>query len=176
MKASILIVRSFILVLITGLIFTSCKKDPGPDKQTPTEDIVGTWTSGTSTLSIMVGTKTLTQYFVEVMELTAEEAQMSSEFFDQAIKEAFTGTIQFKADKTFVSNLGGITESGTWSINSDKSKLTMSSAEEGSVSYDVLELSASKLHLKAIQSSDEDLNQDGTPETIIATIELNFSK
>ena len=55
MKMKSFFQRSIFLVLLTGLMFSSCKKD-----ETKTEDIVGTWTAGTSTLSVMVGDKTLT--------------------------------------------------------------------------------------------------------------------
>jgi hypothetical protein len=39
-----------------------------------------------------------------------------------------------------------------------------------------MELTASKLHLYINESTTEDLNSDGTPETLNIAADLNFSK
>ena len=164
------IFRNLILVLITGMVFSSCSKDD--DK---TDPIVGTWTTGTSTLSVTVDSKSLTQYFLD-LGFSAEEAQSYADLFDEALKQAFAGTITLKSDHTYTSDLGDTPDSGTWSLNSDKTEFTITPATEGPSTYDVVELTSSKLHLHAHETTSEDLNGDDTLETLSIEIDLNLTK
>jgi hypothetical protein len=164
------IFRNLILVLITGVVFSSCSKD---DEKT--DAIVGTWTTGTSTVTVTVDSKTLIQYFTD-LGFTAEEAQAYADLFDQALKQAFTGTITIKSDHTYTSNLDDSPDSGTWSLNSDRSVLTITSTTDGPMTFDVLELTSSKMHLHAQETTNEDLNGDQTPEALSIEIDLNLTK
>jgi hypothetical protein len=171
MKMNYLNLRNFILVFFTGLILSACSKD-----ETPTDKLIGTWTAGSSTFTAMVGNKTLTQYFTDVMGLTAAEAQQVTDLFDQSIQQSFTGTIQIKSDGTYTSSMGGTPDTGTWSLSSDGKKLTIDSSTEAPTTFDVIELTSSKLHLNISESSSEDLNSDGTLETITISVDVTFTK
>ena len=171
MKAKKMIIRNFVFILLTGLILTACSKD-----DSPSDNIVGTWTAGDATFTAMVGTKTLDQYFSEVMGLSATEAGIYTSLFTQGIKQAFTGTIQIKADGTYTASMGGGTDTGTWSLSSDGKKLTIDSSTELPATYDVVELTANLLHLNISESETDDLDGDGTPETITMSIDVSFTK
>lgn len=171
MKTKFLSLRNFIPVIITGLILSSCSKD-----STPADDLVGTWTTQSATLTAMVGSKTLIQYFIDELALTATEAQQFNDLFNQQMQQAFTGTIQMKSDNTYTSTLGGESDTGTWSLSSDNKKLTIDSSTESPQIMDVIQLTSSTLHLRGTDTQTEDLNDDGTPETIIATIDLTLTK
>jgi hypothetical protein len=171
MKLKNLNLRIFSLVLITGLILTSCKKD-----ETPADNIVGTWTAGTPSLTVMVGTKTLAQYFMDELGLSATEAQVYVNQFNQMFVGSFSGTLTIKADGTYTANMGGSADSGTWSLSADGKKLTIDSASDVPSILDVAELTSSKLHLKITESSTEDLNGDGINETMTVSIDLTFTK
>jgi len=171
MKAKKMIIRNFVYVLLTGLILTACSKD-----ESASDNIVGTWTAGNATFTAMVGTKTLAQYFTEVMGLSATEAQLYTNMFTQGIQQSFTGTIQIKADGTYSASMGGGTDTGTWSLSSDGKKITIDSSKELPATYDVVELTANLLHLNISESETDDLNSDGTPETITMTIDVSFTK
>ena len=95
---------------------------------------------------------------------------------DQALKQAFTGTITVKSDKTYTSNLGGSADTGTWSLNADRSEITIDSSTDDPVIYDVLELTSSKLQLHIAESISEDLNGDDIPEIISLTADVTFTK
>jgi hypothetical protein len=170
MKTKLANFRYLFLVFITGIILSSCSKDDNTDA------IVGTWTAGTSTVSVMVGSQTLVQYALAEMGLTADEAAAFEALVDQSLKQLFTGTIQIKSDKTYTSNLGGTTDTGTWSLNSDRTELTINSTTDGPMTYEVIELTSSKLHLHAIETAPYDLNGDDTPETMTVEIDINFAK
>lgn len=171
MKLKNLSVRICSIVLFTVLILSSCKKDP-----TPADNIVGIWTAGTPTFNAMVGTKTLTQYFIDVMGLTATEAQQFTTLFNQSIQQSFTGTIQFKSDGTYTANLGGSADSGTYTLSADGLKLTIDPSTDVPMTFDVVELTSSKLRFSLTESESQDLNDDGTPETITVSVDLTFTK
>lgn len=163
--------KSIFLVMLMGIFFSSCKKD-----ETKTQDIVGTWTAGTSTLSVMVGNKTLTEYFVDVMELPLEEAESYTDLIEQVMAQSFAGTITIKSNGTYTSNMGGESDSGTWSLNGDKTELTITSSTDGPMTFDVVQLTSSKLQISAIEITSEDLNGDDIPETLNVEVNINFSK
>jgi len=170
MKMKPLFQKSIFLVLLAVLTLSSCKKDSKSDP------IIGTWTAGTTTFAATVGDKTLNQYFVDIMGLTQEQADSYTALYDQTLKQAFTGTITIKSNNTYTDNLGGTADSGTWSLNSDQTQLTIVSGTDGPTTMDVVELTSSKLRLHTSEVVPEDLNSDGTDELINISIDVTFTK
>lgn len=171
MKKNLINLRGIILILIAGLFFTSCSKDSDP-----AADLVGTWTFSNATFDAKVGTKSLTQYFIDELGLTEAQAQQVLVLFNAQMQQSFTGTIQMKSDNTYTATIGGEPDSGTWSLSSDNQKLTIDSDTEAPVIFDILELSSHKVVLKGTESVQEDLNEDTVPETITVTIEMTLTK
>lgn len=160
------------LVLLTGMAFASCNKD---DKD-PGSNLIGNWTTQTSTFNAKVGDRSLSQYFTEVMGLSASDAQLYTNLFNVTLQQNFTGTIQFKSDNTYTSTLGGKSDSGTWNISSDEKKLTIDPANDPPVIFDIVSLSSNQMQLHATDSGSDDLNGDGTPENISVDVDLTFTK
>jgi hypothetical protein len=171
MKVKFLNLRNFIPVIITGLILSSCSKD-----STPADDLVGTWTSQSATFTATINGKTMTQYFIDELGLTAAEAQQYTALFNAQMQQSFSGTIQLKSDHTYTATMGGETDTGTWSLSSDGKKLTIDSSTDVPMIADVVELTSSTLHLQGTETETDDLNDDGTDETIIVTVDLTFTK
>ena len=172
MKMPYINTRLLFLVFIAGLAITSCKKD-----SSSTVTLAGgTWTAGTPTFTTMVGTKTLTQYFTDVMGLTATEALQYTTLVNLGLMQAFTGTILFKSDNTYTSNLGGVADSGTWSLSTDGKKLTIDSSTDVPETLDVTLLTSNKLTVSTTGNTYEDLNSDGTDETIAVHVEIPFTR
>jgi hypothetical protein len=171
MKVKFLNLRNFIPVMITGLILSSCSKD-----STPADDLIGTWTMQSATFTATINGKTMTQYFIDELGLTATEAQQYTALFNATMQQSFTGTMQMKSDNTYTATLGGEADTGTWSLSSDNKKLTIDSSTDSPVTLDVIELTSSTLHLKGTESETEDLNADLIPETIIVTVDITFTK
>jgi hypothetical protein len=171
MKLKNTLFRTFFLILIIGLSISSCKKD------TPQTDlIVGTWTAGTPTFTAMVGTRTLTQYYTDVMGLTSAQALQLTTAANLAIQQNFTGTAQFKSDNTYVSTLGGTNGVGAWSLSTDGKTLTLTTGSATPMNVTVTQLTAHNLTINFDDSASEDLNSDGTPETININVTLPFTK
>jgi phage tail sheath protein FI len=173
MKINFLQLRTIIPIIITGIILSSCSKDK---TATPEANLTGTWTSGSTTYTAMVGTRTLNQYFTEVVGLTADQAELLITTYSASIQQSFTGTIQLKSDKTYTSNIGGKTDAGTWSLSADAKKLTITSNTSGPEILDVLVLTASKLQLQLLEILNQDLNGDGVPESINVNLDVSFTK
>lgn len=172
MKKELTSLRGFILVLIAGMLLTSCsKKDSEPDSI-----IVGKWNFSNATVNARVGTRSLSQYLMEEFELTSAEAQQSVLFINAMIQQAFTGSVELKSNNTFTSNFGGTPDTGTWSLSQGGDKLTINSDSEGPAIFDILELSSSRLVLKTTELMDIDLDGDGDEETISVTIEMTLNK
>ena len=172
MKRTSINIRIICVVLIAGLAVTSCKKD----SSSAVTLAGGTWTAGTPTFTAMVGTKTLTQYYTDVMGLTAAQALQYTTIVNLALMKSFTGTIQFKSDNTYTANLGGTPDSGTWSLSTDGKKLTIDSSSAAPQTADVTELTSSKLSVALTDTVSEDLNSDGTPETITVNVTIPFTR
>jgi hypothetical protein len=172
MKSTSLNIRIICLVLITGMAVTSCKKD-----SSSTVTLAGAaWTAGTPTFTAMVGTKTLTQYFTDVMHLTTAEAAQYTALVNVGLMQSFTGTVTFKSDNTYTSNLGGVADSGTWSLSADAKKLTITSSTSAPEVADVTVLTSTKLTVSLSDTTSEDLNSDGTPETITISVTIPFTR
>jgi hypothetical protein len=110
------------------------------------------------------------------MGLTASDAQLYTSIFNATLQQAFTGTIKVNADKTYTSDLGGTTDSGTWFLSADGKKLTIDSTTDPPMVFDVVKLTANELQLHSSETGTEDLNGDNTPETITIDITLKFTK
>jgi hypothetical protein len=171
MKARFISIKSFILVIFTGIILTSCSKDSNP-----AEDLVGTWSVESISFSVMVGTQTLSDYLVEEVGLTAAEAQQLIDLFNLQMQQSFTGTIEMKSDNTYVSDMGGEDDSGTWSLINDDTQLVIDSDYDDPMILNILEITSSKLRVQGDYIGEEDLNDDDVPETLTITIEITFKK
>jgi len=171
MKAPHIISRSVILILIAGLTVTSCKKS-----SSTSESLVGKWTAGTPVITMMVGTKTLSQYYTDVMGLTAAQALQYTTAINLVAMQSFSGTITFKSDNTYTSNLGGVTDTGTWSLSSDGKTLTVTPTGEAPQVITISSLTANSLKATFAESLSEDLNGDGTNETITISADLPFTR
>jgi hypothetical protein len=173
MKKTSLNIKFLYFILIAGLTVASCKKDS--DSTTVTLE-GGTWTAGTPTFTAMVGTRTLNQYFTEVMGLNTTQAAQYTALANLALMQSFAGTIEFKSDNTYTATLGGVPDSGTWSLSADGKKLTIDSNTEAPETADITELTSNKLTVTLISTQSEDLNSDGTPETLTVNVTIPFTR
>lgn len=172
MKKASINIQIVLVVLIASLAVTSCKKD----SDSTVTLAGGTWTAGIPTFTAMVGTKTLTQYYTDVMLLNATEAAQYTALANLALMQTFTGTIQFKSDNTYTSNLGGTTDSGTWSLSADGKKLTIDSNTDAPQTLDVTVLTSNKLTVSLTDNTSEDLNGDGTDEIVSINVTIPFTR
>jgi hypothetical protein len=171
MKTNFLKLNSFALVFAAGLILVSCSKS-----STPKDDLIGTWSSASYTVTTTVNGTPLLQYLTNTLGLPADQAQAISTLVNGGVQQALPGSIQIKSDYTFTATSTGGTDTGTWSLSSDNKKLTIDPSNGDPMTFDVISLTSSNLHLQWSQTESEDLNSDGTPETLDSAIDLTLSK
>ena len=171
MRTKLFNLKSIILAVTIGIIFTSCTKDSDPAK-----DILGTWTVESVSFSAMVGTQSLFDYLIDEVGLSQAQAQAMIDLFGLEMQQEFTGTIEMKSDNTYTADLGGEDDSGTWSLISDNTKLVIDSDYDDPMTLDILEITSSKLRVQGDYFIEEDLDDDEIAETITITIDLNFRK
>ena len=88
----------------------------------------------------------------------------------------FQGQSRSRDDHTYTSTFGGESDSGTWSLSSDRKKLTIDSGTDGSFVFDVAELTSAIMKLQATDTYTDDFNGDEVPETMSIDFELSFTK
>lgn len=171
MKTKNLRAGSIGLMVVIILVFSSCSK-----KKNTTDSLVGTWTVGTTTFTSMINDKTVTQYFMDALGLSATDANTYAAIFNATVQQQFTGTITIKSDNTYTASLGGDSETGTWSLSADGMQLTINSASAGTNVFDIVELTSSVLKVQLTETESEDLNADGTDETITTNATVTFNR
>jgi len=170
MKMKMRFVKGIILVLFTGLVFTSCSKDSNPE-----EDILGTWTIEDVDFEATIGAKSMLQYFMDEFSMTEPEAMVVMEAFDAALAQQFTGTIEIRADNTYTATMEDGSDEGTWSLSSDFEELNLDSDGVETV-LDIISLTSSSAVMGMTQEISEDINDDDVPEDISVTVEMTLAK
>ncbi len=105
---------------------------------------------------------------------------MSSEIAEASWAEILTetdmeGIVEFKDEGLFSAAwVGDDPESGTWTL--DGNKLTINVEGEDAMTFDVITLSETQLVIKQTETESEDMDQDGTVETIEMILQMTFTK
>ena len=160
-------------ILSAVVVLSACNKD---DDENQADYLIGTWSTSASSFSATINNQAMSQYLVDVMGSTPADAQFSVNLFNLMLQQSFTGTITFKSDNTYTSTLGGQTENGTWTLGSDIQKLTIDPSTGGAVVFDVAQLTPSTLQIQTEETFMDDVNEDEIPETIVADVDLTFTK
>ena len=162
-----------ILLFITaaGILFSCSKKDD----EKPADQVVGNWNISSASFDETVNGKTLVQYLQDIGG-TQSEIDSVQQMLNSVLESQFSGSINIKSDNTYTITIGGTTSGGTWSINSAGDKITITPSGGDPVEYDIIKLDSNNLEVKFTMNQYADLNQDGTPETVVITIDMKLSR
>jgi hypothetical protein len=152
---------------------TSCNKDDDGNSSTNEDDLIGVWTinSANSNADISINGVSIVDYFMDTFDLTEAEAEEFASLFEFEL----SGTIEFNSNGTYVADIEDGTETGTWELNNNT--ITMDKGTEDEVDFQIKSLTSSKLVIEFSEtSSDEDIDEDGTPETMKVDMHLELSK
>lgn len=163
-------IKNLILMGLVVFILSACEKDK--DSDTNANNIIGIWTITSSTFDATINGESIVQYLMEALGLDQTQAEAMASLFISP----FTGTIDIKSDGTYTSVIEGETESGTWELSSDNKKLTLDAGTPDESVMDVVVLTSSNLEVSYSETSMEDMDEDGTPETMIIEIDLKLTK
>jgi len=98
----------------------SCDGEPGT-----AELLYGTWETTEIDINSYVGGQTLTDYLIEEVGLTQEEAEEQAELFEDSFITEISGSLTINPDNTYDSAFAGGTDSGTWELSADEMTLTL---------------------------------------------------
>jgi len=110
-------------VLFVFVTYTGCNNDDEGDSKANL--LIGTWTITDATLEADIGGMSIKDFFINVGGLSEIEAEAIAILFEMGLKASFTGTIQFKDNNTYIINIAGDIDDGTWSLNSTGDKITL---------------------------------------------------
>lgn len=158
------------------ILFTACNDDEGatPD---PAADLYGEWLSSEILVSFSIDGQGMLTYLVDELDWSEAEAQEFVDAILQELSQGFSGSIEFRTDKTYTADFGDGPETGTWTLSEDKTLITLTQTGDSDPDeIDVVSLNATTLVVGFEEIFEEDLDEDGTNEIIDLGIELTFLK
>ena len=163
------------LSFVALVSFTSCSND---DESFNDDDIIGIWSVTGVSPDFSVGSMSLVDYLVAEAELSELEAQALESIFSQGFGDGFDGTVEMKADNTYVAEFGDDpAENGTWELVEGGTVLKLLEAgEDEATELNIISINSTNMVLEFDESESEDLNDDGIDEEITITIEMTLEK
>jgi hypothetical protein len=158
------------------LVIAGCDDDD--DELTPEQKLVGTWTITQAEVDMFVGTQSLTDFLVDVLDFTPVEAAAFVALFEDDLSTDLVGSITFNANNSYTANLGGDPGTGVWEISANGSTLTLDKGTADEVVLTVTSLTTTTLNVTLEQELTEDLDDEpSTPETsVLARATVEFTK
>lgn len=165
-------------MLISATLLTSCGSSDEEAKPA-NADLIGTWTYKEANIDVKINNKTIRDYFVEALGVSAVEASLIESLLVTELEdgELKGSTVTFNADGSYSAKSGdGTVETGTYTINDAKTKITIIESGETTI-FDVKSLSSSQLTISYTEEDkSEDFDDDGTNDTLFASLEVTFTK
>ena len=138
------------LLLLLGVLsvfisYTGCNSDDDGDPVI--NPLIGIWTISDVNLVTELGDMSVKEFLMEVGGLSDLNATGYTILFESLLESTFNGTIEFKDDNTYKSNIAGEMEEGTWRLNSDGDELTLNSGTSDETVVNIITLTENTLKL-----------------------------
>lgn len=166
-------VATLVCVLFLCMIVSCNDDDENPSNS---DLLIGKWSISATTLDMNLNGKSLVQYLVQDVGLSQPEAEMFEALFEEMLQESFVGTIEFKADKTTIYNIGGDSDTGTWRLSNDGKTLYLDEGTIDETTVNIIELTSSKLSIEMTQTEEADLDEDGSSENVTVEVSMTLSR
>ena len=179
MKKSILSLHPFLMVILVVFAFACGDDDDSNGNNPPTteEMLVGTWTTSASEITTSVGGQLLTDYLVNDLGWTQEDAELYSAAYDAQLEAAVDGTLTFNADNTYNLVFDQVPENGTWSLSADETTLTLNDGtEEIDVTLNSVTSNTLDVTIEDTLTDDLDDNPETPDEEIEASVDITLTK
>lgn len=163
--------KLFTLALISiSFVFTSgCDED----EVGITASIIGSWTVTETSMEMTIDGVSWLDYMVNEIGLSSEIAETS--WAEIQTESDMEGTVEFKDEGLFSTAWeDDDPESGTWTL--DGNNLTINVVGEDAMIFEVITLSETKLVIKQTETESEDMDQDGTEETMEMILQMTFTR
>jgi hypothetical protein len=144
------------------LIFGSCQKK---DEITMIDRVAGKWTVSDIQFELSVGDMSLAEYLEKAYGLTEEEALAAEESNENDFRDAWMGTMEFRADGNYVFDVGGGHYESYFVMDKNDSTLHVF-MQDHYMEMDILSVSDHQLNLHWDQLYYQDLDGDNNKEAI----------
>lgn len=169
--------KTFKLVctLFFGIVlFQSCSDDDEVNQA----DLIGIWNVNDVEADITVNELDIIQYLTEEAGYSTQEAIIFEgiyrAFYEATVAEA---TFEFKADNSYEVKIPNQDdETGTWTLNSNATILTIDEGTNDEAIINIQTLTSNTLVVVFEEEEIDDLDEDGTDETLLVNVTLNLSK
>jgi hypothetical protein len=152
---------------------SSCSKD---DEISVTySKICGEWVVADIQFDVSIGGENLVDFLINTYGLTEEEAQAAFEENENAYRESWTGTMQFKEDGTYEFYVGGEDHSSYWFLSEDEKTIHVY-FDGYYIDFDIVSINENTMKLRFDQIYYIDLNSDGNKEAIAYLNDFTLEK
>jgi len=159
-------------ILILVIFAASC--DNGDEEPTTAELLIGNWITSTVEIDATVGTQSYTDYLIDEVGLSPTDATVQDAVFKAALLSEVTGSLTINSNNTYTSSFGGGSDSGTWSLSSDETTLTLYEGADVIV-ITINSISGSTLNVTFGDDFPQDLDDDSETPDEIVTVEAEIT-
>ena len=164
---------------ILSILLVSCAEDDEVNLTGPESDLIGLWTISANnvTLEAFIGEQTIVEYLVSEEGYTQEEAELAYASYLNEIESDFeiSGTIEFKADKTYVAIFPpDDTDVGTWKLSSDGKTLILDEGDP--IDEQILAINSASSSTMSITIVEEGYDDTDNDDEITIAITLLLTK
>ncbi len=143
----------------------SCDEDPDT-----AELLVGTWTSTEIDINPFVGSRTLTDYLIDEVGLTPEDAEAFVDDLIASLEPELTGTLTINGDGTYESDFEGGSDSGTWELSADGMTLTLFEGPD-TIVITINSITETTWYATISDDFPIDVDEDpGTPDVLVTVV------
>ncbi len=142
------------------------------DEQSTSELLLGSWTTTDINVVTSVGSQSITDYLINVVGFSPEDAAAQQELIESALEYEVTGTLVLDADNTYDSSFAGGSDSGTWNLSADETTLTLFEGAD----IIIITINSITENTWIGTTGDDllvDLDNDSTTPNVIVTAEAN---
>ena len=159
-------------LFILCAFFVSCSDDDEEDNL-----LVGTWSIQTTDIDVLVNGEDYVDYLVNTFGLSMAEAQLSevgleeeASVFDDDV------TLSLSSSGNYTAMEGSESFEGTWTANADNTMITFDQGTSDEIAFNIVTLTDSQMVLEVTEEEQEDLDDDGTSETLSISISMTFTR
>lgn len=162
-------------ILVFGIL---CLQSCSDDDEINQANIIGVWRVNNVDIDLTVNDIDVFEYLTEVAGYSTQEATLLESLYSSLIEASLSDlTVEFKADNTYEAKLPNENpDTGTWVVNSNGTVLTLDEGTNEESVFTINSLTSNALNLSVEQNEAEDLNEDGTNETLVANVSLSLTK
>ena len=163
----------FLTAGLIALMLVSCEKDSSTGGATE-DELIGKWTIASSSVDMTIDGVSVVDFLVEALGITEEQAKQFEQIYTDEL--SMSGTIEFMADYTYEANFDGDVTTGTWKLTSGGKEMIMDEGTEDETTVKIVSANATKMVVRISDSDTEDIDEDGTDENLVYTIEMVLTK